>query len=88
MYMKDWIDKLNGFLTLNDRDILTDAGRISHEIAKQFAETEYKKFDRKRIKSRDKQDSDFDKTVKIIEGKKKANCRQKRNNYTTAFRNI
>jgi len=26
MYMKDWVDKLNGFLTLNDRDILTNAG--------------------------------------------------------------
>ena len=38
MYMTDWIDKLNGFLSLNDRDILEDAGRISHEMAKQLAE--------------------------------------------------
>ena len=71
MYMKDWIEKLNGFLTLNDRDILNDAGRISHEMAKQFAETEYEKFDRKRIESKDKQDSDFDKTMKMIEEQKK-----------------
>jgi len=67
MYMKDWIDKLNGFISLNDRDILEDAGQISHEIAKQLAETEYEKFNRKRIASRDRQDSDFDKTVKMIE---------------------
>ena len=71
MYMKDWIDKLNGFISLNDRDILEDAGQISHEMAKQLAETEYEKFNRKRIASRDRQDSDFDKTVKMIEGQKK-----------------
>jgi hypothetical protein len=71
MYMKDWIDKLNGFLSLNDRDILEDAGRISHEMAKQLAEAEYDKFNRKRIASTDKQDSDFDKTVKMIEQQKK-----------------
>jgi hypothetical protein len=33
MHMKDWVKKLDGFLTLNDRDILTHAGRISHEMA-------------------------------------------------------
>ena len=71
MYMKDWINKLNGFLSLNDRDILEDAGRISHEMSKQSAEAEYEKFNRKRIENRDKQDSDFDKTVKMIEEQKK-----------------
>jgi len=71
MYMKDWIDKLNGFLSLNDRDILEDAGRISHDMAKQLAGEEYEKFNRKRIASKDKQDSDFDKTVKMIEQQKK-----------------
>jgi len=71
MYMKGWIAKLDGFLSLNDRDILGDAGRISHEMAKQLAETEYEKFNRKRIASKDKLDSDFDKTVKMIEQQKK-----------------
>ena len=33
MHMADWIKKLDAFLTLNERDILTHAGRISHEIA-------------------------------------------------------
>ena len=70
MYVKDWIDKLNGFLSLNDRDILENAGRISHEMARQLAEGEYEKFDRRRIASRDQQDSDFDKTVKMIEQRK------------------
>ena len=71
MYMKDWIDKLNGFLSLNDRAILENAGRISHEMAMQLAEAEYEKFNRKRIAARDKQDSDFDKTVKMIEQRTK-----------------
>jgi hypothetical protein len=34
MHMKDWIAKLHVFLTINDRDILTHAGMISHEMAK------------------------------------------------------
>ena len=38
MYMNDWIEKLHGFLSLNDREILKDAGRISHELAVSFAE--------------------------------------------------
>jgi len=33
MYMKDWIEKLNGFLTLNEREILNNAGSISHTLA-------------------------------------------------------
>jgi hypothetical protein len=44
MYMANWIEKLNGFLTLNDREILNNAGSISHEIGKENAESEYKKF--------------------------------------------
>jgi hypothetical protein len=44
MHMADWIKKLDAFLTLNERDILTHAGRISHEAALAKAETEYEKF--------------------------------------------
>jgi hypothetical protein len=48
MHMKDWIKKLDGFLTLNDRNILDHAGKISHQIAKELAETEYDKFHKER----------------------------------------
>lgn len=41
MYMKDWIDKLHGFLMLNDREVLANAGTISHERAIEKAEQEY-----------------------------------------------
>jgi len=71
MYMKSWVEKLNGFLSLNDRDILKDAGRISHDMAKKLAEAQYDEFNKKRIEWTDKQDSDFDKTVKKIESEKK-----------------
>ena len=80
MYMKDWISKLNAFLSLNDRDILSDAGRISHEMAKQLAEAEYDKFNKKRIEWTDKQDSDFDKTVKMIDSEKKKLPKKSNNN--------
>ncbi len=40
MTMADWEERLNGFLTLWDREILKDAGKISAELAKIHAETE------------------------------------------------
>ena len=57
MYMNDWIDKLNAFLQINNKDILKDAGKISHELAIEIAEKnfdEYKKSEAKNI------DNDFD----------------------------
>jgi hypothetical protein len=71
MTMQNWIEKLNGFLQLNDRDILTHAGNISHELAAAKAEDEYEKFNIKRIAAQDKTDSDFDKTVKKLEQAKR-----------------
>jgi hypothetical protein len=44
MYMADWIAKLDDFLRLSDRDILTHAGRISHEAALTKAEGEFERF--------------------------------------------
>lgn len=69
MYMNDWVMKLNGFLTLNDREILNNAGKISQELGKETAELEYLKFNesqQKRIT-----ESDFDKIIKKIENKSK-----------------
>ncbi|MDE6335525.1 MAG: virulence RhuM family protein, partial [Muribaculaceae bacterium] len=44
MYMKDWIKKLDDFLTLSGKELLTHAGSISAEMAKLKADTEYEKF--------------------------------------------
>jgi len=58
MHMKDWEEKLNAFLKFNERDILTGAGSISHEVAKELAEKEYEKFNQKRLKAPEKNDFD------------------------------
>lgn len=60
MYMNDWIQKLDGFLKLNDRDILTHAGKISHEMAVQHAQREYDTFNRQVIAEHDALPSEFD----------------------------
>ncbi|MBF0106387.1 MAG: virulence RhuM family protein [Deltaproteobacteria bacterium] len=71
MHMKDWIAKLDAFLNINDRDILTNAGKISHEMAKQLAEDEYEKYNRKRLAKSCDQESDFDRMIKILPSNKK-----------------
>ncbi|MFT7614330.1 MAG: hypothetical protein ACI9J3_003312 [Parvicellaceae bacterium] len=69
MHMASWVDKLNGFLTLNDREILNNSGSISHEIGKENAEREYTKF--KDNKQKTIGDGDFEKAMKNIENKKR-----------------
>jgi hypothetical protein len=44
MYMKDWIARLDSILQLNGRELLTHAGKISHEKAVQKSEAEFEKF--------------------------------------------
>ena len=44
MYMKDWIARLDAVISLNGRELLTHAGKISHDIAKVKSELEYQKF--------------------------------------------
>jgi len=71
MHMRDWIKKLDAFLNLNERAILTHTGQISHEMAIERAESEYDKFHSKRIKVQDRKESDFDKTIKkLTDGRK------------------
>lgn len=66
MYQKDWIDKLHAFLTLNDKEILQDNGKVSAKIAKKLAETEFEKF---REQESSTYISDFDKMVAKLEKK-------------------
>jgi hypothetical protein len=44
MYMNDWIKRLDSILQLNGRELLTHAGKISHEIALQKSENEFEKY--------------------------------------------
>ena len=68
MTMKDWVKKLDAFLKFNEEDILQNAGKVTAEIAKVFAENEYEKY--KPIQDKNFI-SDFDKEIKkILEGEK------------------
>jgi hypothetical protein len=66
MHMADWIAKLDDFLRLSDRDILTHAGRISHVDAEQHAFAQYECFDQERRAMADANSSDFDQAVRRI----------------------
>jgi hypothetical protein len=63
MRMIDWIKKLDGFLELNERNILEHAGKISHEMAMQVADKEYEKYCEIQKNLVSHLESDFDKAV-------------------------
>lgn len=44
MTMQDWADRLNAFLQFNEREILNNPGKVSAEVAKSFAESEFEKY--------------------------------------------
>ena len=67
MTMRDWATKLNAFLKFNERDILNHPGKVSQEVAKVFAESEFEKY---RMVQDRLFESDFDREIKHIEGKK------------------
>lgn len=71
MYMKDWVAKLNAFLTLNDRDILNHSGKTSHEAAETFVFAEYEKYKAEERKRLESAEDDLDKAIKRLEAKKK-----------------
>ena len=62
MTMEDWENRLNGFLSLMDRDVLKDAGRISAELAKARAESEWEKY---RVIQDQLYTSDFDRFLQL-----------------------
>lgn len=67
MTMEDWAQRLDRFLEVTERGILPDAGKVSAEMARGVAESEFEKF---RVVQDRVFESDFDRIVKQIEGKK------------------
>ena len=69
MTMQDWAGKLDAFLQFNERDLLDHPGKVTAEIAKAFAESEFEKY---RIVQDRLFESDFDRAIKQLpkEGKK------------------
>ena len=62
MTMEDWEKRLNGFLSLMDREVLKDAGRISAELAKAHAESEWERY---RVIQDRLYTSDFDRFLQL-----------------------
>ena len=67
MHMADWVAKLDRFLAFNDRDILTHAGSVSADMARDHAEKEFAKLEAaERIRQATEPTSDFDRAVEKI----------------------
>ncbi|GAB4181361.1 MAG: virulence RhuM family protein [Wenzhouxiangellaceae bacterium] len=67
MKMTDWALKLDAFLSFNEYEVLTNAGKVSAVVAKRLAETEYDKF---RVHQDRSFKSDFEREVKRLKGNK------------------
>jgi len=72
MHMAEWARKLDAFLQFNQREILTHAGQISHELAQEHAECQFETYERKRL-AEPVPPSDFD---RLVEETKKAQAKQ------------
>jgi len=74
MYMADWVSKLDEFLKMSDSEILTHAGKISHQQASQKAIEEYEKYKERTKNELSEVEKHFlksiDKTAKMLKGKK------------------
>ncbi len=77
MHMSDWIAKLHGFLAINDREILTHAGKMSHELAKSHAENQYDAYHAARIELSDAAPTDFDRAVAQLSAPTKVSAARK-----------
>ena len=69
MKMADWVAKLDAFLKFNEYDVLSDAGTVSAEVAKQLAEDHYAAF---RVQQDRQFESDFEREVRRIEKNKRS----------------
>jgi hypothetical protein len=67
MKMADWTERLDAFLKFNEYEVLSNAGRVSAEVAKRLAE---ERFDQFRVQQDREFESDFDAEVKRLESKR------------------
>jgi hypothetical protein len=74
MYMKDWIARLDSLLQLNGRELLTHAGKISHEKALRKSEAEFEKFKTgQRISEKEQSLKEIEEDIKKLKNPKKSN---------------
>lgn len=75
MRMADWVEKLDAFLQFNEYDVLKNAGKVSHEVAKELAEKQYEAFN---IVQDRTFESDFERATKKLLGQKQATQKKKK----------
>ncbi|MFH1744206.1 MAG: RhuM family protein, partial [bacterium] len=75
MYMKDWIGKLDDFLRVSEREILTHAGKVSHEAAVEKSRIEYEKYRQQRLEAPSPVESHFAEAVKELKKLEKSRPR-------------
>ena len=71
MYMKDWVTRLDSFLTLTGKNILDHAGNISHEAAIEKAHVEYEKYKERMRNELTKVEKDYITQIESTEKKLK-----------------
>jgi len=70
LYMRDWREKLDAFLQFNERDILTNAGKVAKEVADRLALEQYEKFADRRLTAEAQADERaFEEAVKKLPAK-------------------
>ncbi len=67
MHMAEWVERLDAFLQFNDRDVLTHAGAISHQLAEEHALAQFEQYEaeRRRLEAAEPS-SDFDRAVEEV----------------------
>jgi hypothetical protein len=67
MHMRDWAAKLDDFLRLSDRDILTGAGKVSHTLAEEYAHAQFAAYEEQQRELEESTPiSDFDQTIEEV----------------------
>ena len=76
MHMADWVEKLDAFLKFNEFDVLTNAGQVSHEVARELAEKQFESFNVIQDRSFE---SDFERASRKVLGQKRATTKKRKN---------
>jgi hypothetical protein len=66
MTMRDWISKLDDFLRLGDREVLTNAGRVTHDNAMEFAKAEFAPYKQQKLAEPSAVERDFDNATRAL----------------------
>ena len=77
MYMRNWIAKLDDLLKVSDRDVLTHAGKVSHDEAMQKAHAEYAKYPKQLLEALSLVERHFIEAIKEVKNIEKKKPRNK-----------